>query len=992
MPVPLQFDLLLGPAGAQQGYMLSRSPDVTPAWQRSGLPDVPERKSAEDVSYGNLPGTIDHAEVWDDLSQGAGYPVRRPDALNTYDFAVNADARFPGQLIHAVDLVALPSTYGTFHAGAAGFLAIPLPSVNAPPAGAGGVLVVEQGDVFPTAARVSRFVPTGLNTAASAFDAAVEYTVASNILHGQMGVFGSFGFIGSKTGSGALVRDMNGAYSASDVPVRFFLNAGSRFWLHRGVNELRNIANGANPLATGNWSATYNAGNGFFQQDASIDVFEQVFVGLADGLYAGDSSGTFANVLADLSDQRQVDNCRDLAGYQGGIMLPGGSGLWWFRPRDPVIAQEVGIPPNTSQVRGLYRAVANNGPWTVAGLFTGSQSHILVGRGTSNPYEGTTGYAWHHMHQLPQVSKVSRIFFDHITTPSGGGTANASVNTVRIPSRMWIATDATFPGGGTAAIYYANIANAFGNPLLDPTFTGNYAGSFRVDFGADDWGAPGVQKSYRMQEVWADSLLSGVRYADVYYTVDRATRTYLGRAQQSPVSYLPFPTGTINATDASFNPTLLGWEVVAGAAPVQQNYFASAQLSGNLYAFGSDFNNAGNTVWQPTAQQFALTTQTWATLPNMNGSFAYAGAAEASNGRVYVFGGASSTGVGPVGARATSYEYDPLGAAWANKTALPAARAAPAVCYAAANGRIYVFGGATGSNMNSPQSSTYEYNPAGDSFATKTAMPTARFGAAAATDGSFIYVAGGSDGSLALGVVERYDPVQDAWATAPGLPNGVMFGAGRRFTSGNGKVYVLGGCKSWRGIPALAADYSTLVQEYDPTLTAWTLRTPMSMPHAFFGAAEASGRLWAIDTIGTNLTERTVASLNTGFVTGQIAQISIESFTVSQNTTPVYRSFVLRGTMRPKAVDVVTAKVRAADNVPDRLGNPGRPGENILRELRSYASDPHPQILTDLTGATWYVAVQQPIGEVTVFQEGAENPEVVAEVKMSIMNFTSNPG
>lgn len=993
MPVPFQYDVMLAGADGNKGYMLTRISEVAPAWEKTGAPDTPERKSSDDAKYGNLPGTIDHSEVWDDWSGGAGYPVRRPEAPNTYDWGENGDTRWPGQLIHASNLEVIADAAASNLHGAYGFVGVPLPSVNNPAPGAGAVLILgglDNGGV-ESGGLITRVVPTGLTTEGSALSMAIESV--PGLPHQQAAIFGSFVFLGAQTLSGpAVVRNMNAAYSISDIPLQFATNAGSRLALHRRPNEVRFVEQAVNPLATGNWSATYNAGNGLFGQNAGIAVFEQLFVGLPDGFHASDMTGTFINVMGDIRDQRDVDNCRDLTGYEGGIAIPAGSSLWHYRPYEPIEVREIGPPPNTSQVRGRFRAVATNGPWLTSGLFTGSQSHVLVGRTTAN------GMAWHHMHRLRHPSQVSAIFFDHITTPSGGGVSNGSINTAYIPSRMWVGTTGT--GGVTTAtvpIYYAPIARNFGNPLLDPTFTGNYMGSMRYDFGADDWGAPGTQKAYRLQEVWADNLASGVRYCDVYYTVDRGLRTYLGRANQSPVSYIPFPTGTINSTEASFNPTLLGWEPVGtGGTETLNPRLAGTALSQNIYLFGGASGNF--------ARSFDMSSLTWSKITASVGvagtlPMTFPAATYASNGRIYVQGGARAPagGIGPIPGPTTAFnEYDPVGAAWTAKTT-QGSRAAHALAMGQ-NGRLYSFGGINSNYDVSP--SVYEYNVGADTWAGKTPMPTARYGIAAVSDGSFLYVVGGTAGTLGVGssLVEVYDPANDTWATGVPLPVPVVYPAAVYATTANHKIYVLGGQARTisppfaDGLAAQTVIGSTLVQEYDPTATAWTLRTQTSQLHAAFGAGVHGARLFAAKSDIGQTAERTTATINTGFVNGQLIQMSVESYTATQNITPVYRSFVLRGTMRPKSVDLITAKIRIGDNIPDRQGTPMRPGQTMLAELQAMADSPFPSTLTDLTGATWFVAVQQPISEQAIFQEGEQDPELVALVKMSVMTFSATPG
>jgi hypothetical protein len=60
----------------------------------------------------------------------------------------------------------------------------------------------------------------------------------------------------------------------------------------------------------------------------------------------------------------------------------------------------------------------------------------------------------------------------------------------------------------------------------------------------------------------------------------------------------------------------------------------------------------------------------------------------------------------------------------------------------------------------------------------------------------------------------------------------------------------------------------------------------------------------------------------------------------------------------------------------------------MIQELRDMANSSTPQHLQDLTGAGQYVLVQVPITEVEIYQKGEENPELAAEVKMTVLDFS----
>ena len=80
------------------------------------------------------------------------------------------------------------------------------------------------------------------------------------------------------------------------------------------------------------------------------------------------------------------------------------------------------------------------------------------------------------------------------------------------------------------------------------------------------------------------------------------------------------------------------------------------------------------------------------------------------------------------------------------------------------NGKIYAIGGCDISNIGT--SVVEEYDPATDTWTTKSPMPTGRLGLTAGVVNGKIYVIGGVDKypqSKCYNIVEVYDPITDTW-------------------------------------------------------------------------------------------------------------------------------------------------------------------------------------------------------------------------------------
>lgn len=522
MPVQRRYDFQI----AGKGFLLARGQYKGRAWQRTGRSDTPGVRSQTDAQFGVLPDELDHPEVWNDWSGGYGHPYRETGA-NSYHWAENFDTRFPHQVVHAQQPQLLPSNiYSCANVDIMRICDLP-----------------KFGDTKRTSIRAGAlqgrvtFNPTGQATLASAFmwivgsEALLQYT-------GRMASFGSHNFWG--TASGGFYRlnlgGSGGDIATTSLPGLHFVVAGGRLWRAHGAPgyefRLQSLAAGQDALVAANWSATLAVGGGFEHINDVQALSDQVFCGMPNGLYAGDQSGTFVNLVGDMRIGRHDDNFRDLQVYEGGIVGQYSGGILWYRPSG-LSAEIYEIGPASSSdkspIRGRFRALATVGPWLYAGLWTGSQSYLMAGR------PGPQGWAWHNMQRLPHIAAVGRLHFDSVTIPSG--------QTTEIGTHAWAACEPSITL--TAPLYVWSVPRQDGNPLAaDTLFTPNYIGSARIDLGMVNWGAPATPKIFRTVELESANLASGAQWCNIYYTVDaESTRHLLGTTARSPHDTLFFSSG-----------------------------------------------------------------------------------------------------------------------------------------------------------------------------------------------------------------------------------------------------------------------------------------------------------------------------------------------------------------------------------------------------------------------------------------------------------------
>lgn len=149
------------------------------------------------------------------------------------------------------------------------------------------------------------------------------------------------------------------------------------------------------------------------------------------------------------------------------------------------------------------------------------------------------------------------------------------------------------------------------------------------------------------------------------------------------------------------------------------------------------------------------------------------------------------------------------------KTSTPKANmpaASWAVASAVAGGRLYIIGNELRAG------STYEYNPAVDSWKTKASLPTGRGWACAAGARGLVYAMGGSDASGTLSDCWCLNPVTNQWTQKTSMPGPRIYALATAYN--DSVIYVVGGSADG----AVAAD--NLVYAYSIASNTWTTEAP----------------------------------------------------------------------------------------------------------------------------------------------------------------------
>lgn len=227
--------------------------------------------------------------------------------------------------------------------------------------------------------------------------------------------------------------------------------------------------------------------------------------------------------------------------------------------------------------------------------------------------------------------------------------------------------------------------------------------------------------------------------------------------------------------------------------------------------------------------QVSAQTGTWTTMASTPTPIAQH-AVGVINGRLYSVGGASAA-ICCNNFPAPTFEYEPATNSWTTKTTMLVKRKNLAA--GVVNSILYAVGGDDDFTFYTTNEA---YDPILDTWTGRGSMLTGRTSLAIGVVNGKLYATGGSPGGAAVATVEAYDLIADTWtARAPMLQPRYYHGA----AAVNGKLYVVGGLDD-NGLD------SATVEAYDPATNTWTSRAPMPTARHSFGIAAANGIIYAI--------------------------------------------------------------------------------------------------------------------------------------------------
>jgi hypothetical protein len=317
--------------------------------------------------------------------------------------------------------------------------------------------------------------------------------------------------------------------------------------------------------------------------------------------------------------------------------------------------------------------------------------------------------------------------------------------------------------------------------------------------------------------------------------------------------------------------------------PTARGGLGVAVVNDQIYAIGGSNNDTQLGV----TEEYNPVTDTWTTktpMPTPRSGFAIA----VYQNKIYCIGGTTGDNDNFVsGFTGVTEVYDPATDKWETKAPMPTPRAD--LCAGVINDSIYCIGGKKYWGFDpyySELNITEVYNPANNTWTTKSDMPVPVFGCSSAVLNGKIYVIGGSR-HFQLGPElspvssnQVYDPENDTWSTSNHLPLAEGYGA---VAATNGvtapkRIYFVGGSNE--------TNYSQVPYAYDSALDVWSAGALIPTPRVYLGLAVVDDVLYAIGGFDgenwLNVTEQYVP-LGYGTVPPDLQVLSPENKTYASN-------------------------------------------------------------------------------------------------------------
>ena len=193
---------------------------------------------------------------------------------------------------------------------------------------------------------------------------------------------------------------------------------------------------------------------------------------------------------------------------------------------------------------------------------------------------------------------------------------------------------------------------------------------------------------------------------------------------------------------------------------------------------------------------------------------------------VYAVGGETAAGVVN-----TVYSFDVSDHVWRRLTPKPTAVADASA--AELFGEIYVVGGRLADGQ--PSNAVEVYSPTQNAWRPIRSLPQPVSGGVALSDGSFLYLFGGWNGSDYLDTAYVYNPGEESWRPLTTMSQARAFATGQFMT---GQLYIVGGFDGDQEVDTC--------EFFDPTVSQWFDCPPLLLPRGSSASVAVLNKLYVI--------------------------------------------------------------------------------------------------------------------------------------------------
>jgi N-acetylneuraminic acid mutarotase len=303
---------------------------------------------------------------------------------------------------------------------------------------------------------------------------------------------------------------------------------------------------------------------------------------------------------------------------------------------------------------------------------------------------------------------------------------------------------------------------------------------------------------------WTDTLQPGASDSVTF-----ATWTTGQHAVYDVTMFTDLPTDSNRANDTLTQVTLVSMTTIVWAElspdPTLGRYWSpgTGSLRDTLWFLGGRMSAQVSTR---SMTAYDIANDSWITsgLPTLTTPRRAGGGGQVGN-KIYLAGGKDSAST----LLTTCEEFDLDTKTSTAKASMPAAEWA--VASAVAGGKLYIIGN------ESQLGTTYEYNPATDSWKTKANLSVGRGWACAAGANGLVYVMGGS-GTSTFSDCWCFNPTANTWTQKANMPGPRIYSLATAYK--DSVIYVIGGSTDG----TVAAD--KLVYAYDIASNRWKTETP----------------------------------------------------------------------------------------------------------------------------------------------------------------------